>query len=276
MRHSPFFEGVTQSDMTVAGEPAKVPIFYYDGTATQAVFAARLGALRRLMPDPRFSPARLAPGLGALAITCFEYRDTDLGPYNELAISVVLNEPWFLPNLPCLALASSLRRRQLHAWVQHLPVTTEIARAGGVDFYNYPKFIAGIDFDETATRRICRLSEGAEHILTLSGKRIATPRSQELQLFSHLWMDRQPQGSEFKINALEMGVSLSPRAATLQLGERHPIARELAGLIAWHRPLQYQYMARFEGILYGPEHLSLALLAQTTAAAGAGAAAQSA
>jgi len=276
MRHSPFFEGVTQSDVTVAGQSAKVPIFYYDGTAMQAVFAARLGALRRLMPDPRFSPARLAPGLGALAITCFEYRDTDLGPYNELAISVVLNEPWFLPNLPGLALASSLRRRQLHAWVQHLPVTTEIARAGGVDFYNYPKFIAGIDFEETAGRRVCRLSEGAEHILTLSGERIATPRSQELQLFSHLWMDRQPQGSEFKINALEMGASLSPGAATLELGERHPIARELARLIAWRRPLQYQYMARFEGILYGPEHLSLALLAQTTAAAGAGAAAQSA
>jgi hypothetical protein len=274
MRRSPFFDGVTQSEVTVAAQPAKVPIFYYDGTATQAVFAARLGALRRLMPDPRFSPARLAPGLGALAITCFEYRDTDLGPYNELAISVVLNEPWFLPNLPGLALASSLRRRQLHAWVQHLPVTTEIARAGGVDFYNYPKFIAGIDFEEAASRRVCRLSEGAEHILTLSGERIATPRSQEIQLFSHLWMDRQPQSSEFKINAIEMGVSLSPGAATLQLGERHPIARELAGLIAWRRPLQYQYMARFEGILYGPEHLSLALLAQTTAAAGAGAAAQ--
>jgi hypothetical protein len=267
MRGSPFFDGVAQSEVAIAGQAARVPIFYYDGTAIQAVFVARLGALRRLMPDPRFSPARLAPGLGAVAVTCFEYRDTDIGPYNELAISVVLNEPWFLPNLPGLALASSLRRRQLHAWVQHLPVTTEIARAGGVDFYNYPKFIAGIDFQESEERRVCRLSEGAEHILTLSGERIATPRSQELQLFSHLWMDRQPQGSEFKINAIEIGTSVRPGAASLELGERHPIARELASLIAWSRPIQYQYMARFEGILYGPEHLSLALLAQATAGA---------
>jgi hypothetical protein len=268
MRGSPFFDGVAQSDVTLAGQPAKVPIFYYDGTATQAVFAARLGALRRLMPDPRFSPARLAPGLGAVAITCFEYRDTDIGPYNELAISVVLNEPWFLPNLPGLALISSLRRRQLHAWVHHLPVTTEIARAAGVDLYNYPKFIARIDFQQSEQRRTCRLSEGAEHILTLSGERIATPRSEQLQAFSHLWMDRQPQGSEFKINAIEMGVSLRPGTASLMLGERHPIARELAEVIAWSRPLQYQYMARFEGILYGPEHLSLGLLAQTADATG--------
>ncbi|HEY8640416.1 MAG TPA: acetoacetate decarboxylase family protein [Solirubrobacterales bacterium] len=274
MRRSPFFDGVTQSDVTIAGQPAKVPIFYYDGTATSAVFAARLGALRRLMPDPRFSPARLAPGLGAVVITCFEYRDTDIGPYNELAISVVLNEPWFLPNLPGRALIACLRRRQLHAWVHHLPVTTEIARAGGVDFYNYPKFIAGIDFQESEERRVCRLSEGAEDILTLSGERIATPRSEQFQLFSHLWMDRQPQSSEFKINAIEMGVSLSPQAATLELGERHPIARELADLIVRRRPLQYQYLASFEGILYGPEHLSLPLLAQYAAQSASAASAQ--
>ncbi|MFI4977904.1 MAG: acetoacetate decarboxylase family protein [Solirubrobacterales bacterium] len=274
MRRSPFFDGVAQSEVVIAGQPVKVPIFYYDGTATQAVFAARLGALRRLMPDPRFCPARLAPGLGAIAVTCFEYRDTDIGPYNELAISVVLNEPWFLGNLPGRALISSLRRRQLHAWVQHLPVTTEIARAAGVDLYNYPKFIAGIDFHESEQRRICRLSEGAEHILTLSGERIATPRSEQLQLFSHLWMDHQPQNSEFKINAIEMGVSLRGGVASLELGDRHPIARELADLIAWHRPLQYQYMARFEGILYGPEHLSLPLLAQYAGQVTADAAAQ--
>lgn len=264
MTRSPFFDGVTQADVAIAGQPEKLPHFCYDGTATSVVLLARLGALRRLMPDPRFSPARLAPGLGAVAITCFEYRDTDDGPYNELAISVVLNEPWFLPNLPGLAVISGLRKGQMHAWVHHLPVTTEIARAAGVGFFNLPKFLARIDFEETATQRVCRLSEGTDHILTLSGERIATPRSEQFQLFSHVLMDRQPQSAEFKINAIEMGVSLRPGAASLQLGARHPIARELADLIAWNRPIQYQYLARFEGILYGPEHLSLALIARAT------------
>lgn len=269
MRGSAFFEGVPQMEAALGDEVLRLPVFYYDGTATSAVFPARLGALRRLMPDPRIRPARLAPGLGAVAVTCFEYRDTDIGPYNELAISVPLNEPWFLPNLPGRALIAGLRRRQLHAWVHHLPVTTEIARAGGVELYNYPKFVGGIDFEQTATHRACRLSEGREHILTLSGERIPTPRSEQFQLFSHLWMDRQPQSSEFKINAIEMGMTLRPGAASLELGDRHPIARELAGLLVSRRPIQYQYMARFEGILYGPEHLTLPLIDRMAARAGA-------
>ncbi|MBW8059677.1 MAG: hypothetical protein FVQ78_04950 [Solirubrobacterales bacterium] len=259
-RHSAFFEGVPQVAATLADQPAKLPIFYYDGTAQTAVFAARLGALRKLLPDPRFVPARLAPGLGAVAVSCFEYRDTDIGPYNELAIAIVLNEPPFALNLPARAILGGLRRRQLHAWVHHLPVTTEIARAGGVELYNYPKFVAAIDFEETGSRRSCRLAEGEEHILTLAGGLIETPRAEQVQLFSHLWMDRQPQESEFKINALASGRSLRLGAGRLELGTRHPIARELAGLLVSQRSISYDLMARFEGILYGPEHLTLPLI----------------
>ncbi len=256
-RHSAFFEGVAQVEATLAGESAKLPIFYYDGTAQTAVFPARFAAVRDLLPDSRFVPARLAPGLGAVAVSCFEYRDTDIGPYNELAISVVLNDPPFIANIPGRALLAGLRDKQLHAWVHHLPVTTEIARVGGVDLYNYPKFIGSIDFEQDGSRRTCRLGEGEEHILTLDGPLIDTSHSGQVQLFSHLWMDRQPQSSEFKLNVIAGGRSLRPGAARLELGERHPIARELAGVLVSRRSIYYELMAPFEGILYGPEHLSL-------------------
>jgi hypothetical protein len=259
-RQSAFFEGVSQVNATLAGEEAKLPIFYYDGTAQTAVFPARLGAVRRWLPDKRLVPARLAPGLGAVGVTCFEYRDTDIGPYNELAITVILKDPRLGANLPGRALLTGLRDKQLHAWVHHLPVTTEIARAGGVELYNYPKFVGSIDFDERASRRTCRLGEGDERILTLEGPLLETSRSGEVQLFSHLWMDRQPQSSEFKLNVLAGGLSLRPGAARLELGERHPIARELASVLVSRHSFYYELMTPFEGILYGPEHLSLQLI----------------
>lgn len=261
-RDSAFFDGVSQVDAVLAGEPAKLPIFYYEGTAQTAVFPARLSGLRALLPDPRFVPARLAPGVGALGITCFEYADTDIGPYNELAISVVLSVPPHAPNPPGRALLGGLRRRQLHAWVQHLPVTTEIARVGGVELYNYPKFVAAIDFAESERERACRLATVNEHILTLSGELIAARRSWQVQLFSHLWMDRQPQSAEFKLNVLAGGRTLRPGSARLTLGEHHPIARELATLLLSRHAIYYELLAHFEGILYGPDRLSLPLIAR--------------
>lgn len=271
-RGSTFFEGVEQVEMSFGdGEySGRVPIFYYDGTAQTAVFPAKLGALRKLLPDPRFVPARLAPGLGAVAFTCFEYRDTDIGPYNELSIAIVLNNPPFASNFPGRAMLTGLRSGQLHAWIHHLPVTTEIARFGGIELYNYPKFIGSIDFSEDGSRRSCRLGEGAEHILTVDGPLIATPDAYQLQAFSHLWMDRQPQESEFKLNALAGGHSRRLGAARLELGARHPIARELAGVLVSRRSIHYELMGRFEGILYGPEHLSLQFLHRALAAAQSG------
>jgi hypothetical protein len=262
MRGSSFFDSVGQLDVEFRGQLMKVPIFYYDGTAATAVFLARYAELRRLLPDPRFVPARLAPGLGAVTVSAFEYRDTDIGPYNELAISVPLCEPSASVNLPGRALLTALRRRQFHAWVQHLPVTTEIARLGGVEFFNYPKFLASIDFTELAGRRTCRLAEDGEHILTLESKPLLALGPERIQLFSHLWMDGQPQSSEFKINTLEAGHTSRPGVVSLTLGEHHPIARELARLLVSRRAVHVQQLNRFEGILYGPDHHTLPLLAR--------------
>jgi hypothetical protein len=130
--------------------------------------------------------------------------------------------------------------------------------------------VGSIDYEERVGRRSCRLGEGDEHILTLDGPLIDTPRSGELQLFSHLWMDRQPQESEFKLNVVASGRSLRAGAAQLQLGERHPIARELAGVLVSRRSIYYELMAPFEGILYGPEHLSLPLIRRALAMTEAG------
>ncbi len=260
MRNSPFFDGVVQEDVVIAGEPAKVPIFYYEGTSITAIFPAHLGALKRLMPDPRYVPARIAPGVGSIGITAFEYKDTDIGAYNELGIAIPLNYPAYRQNIPGRAMVETLRRGQLHAYVHHLPVTTEIARAGGVDFYNYPKFIANIDFNESADQRECMLAEGEEHILTMRGKKISTPKAQGMRVFSHLYMNRQPQSSEFELNAPKVGISNSFGIANLELGGRHPIALELDKLLISKKSFHYQYSVGFEGILHGPDRITLPLI----------------
>ena len=114
-------------------------------------------------------------------------------------------------------------------------MTTDIALRGGVDFYNFPKFMAQIDFAETPERRRCRLAEGDEHILTLSGPGFPTPRTDQVDWFCRLWMDGQPQTALFKINRLQVGAT-TRRTAVIEIGERHPIAQALDRLMAYEEP----------------------------------------
>lgn len=260
MRSSRFFEGVHQVQVPFGDQPLKLPVFYYDGSAMTGVFPARLSALRRWMPDRRFVPARLAPGVGAVTITCFEYSDTDIDPYNELAIAVPLARPQGAVNVPGRALLGAARRNQYDVFIHHLPVTTELARRGGVEFYNYPKFLAAIDFEDRGTQRSCRLAEGAAEILTLMIERPERGVDTELQLFCHLYQDRQPQGAEFKIHAPQLARSLAPGAARIELGGEHPIARELGAALISTRSIAAVWAPRIEGILYGPEVMSPTLI----------------
>lgn len=272
MTPSRFLDGVRQTPIRFGEHDLLFPNFVRDASLMTAVFPARYRALRRRLPDPRFVAARLAPGVGIVAVTAFEYRETSIGPYNEVALAIMLSEPGAGWNLPGAALLSQHRKRQYHAFVYQLPVTTELARRTG-ELMGFPKFVGSIDFD--AERGACRLSEGGEPVLTLHGTRIPARRAEELQTFAHLWMDRQPQRVEVRINALELGDSLAPGAARLELSRSHPLATELAELLLSRRSIAYRFIPRLEAIEFDPERLNLALMAkgleslQARAAAGA-------
>src|SRR3712207_3620768 len=87
---SSFFDGITRVDLAYDGHTGRLPLFFTDGTTMTALFAAKLGALRRLLPDRRLVPARLAPGVGLIAVMAVEYRGGDAGAYEEVLVGIVL------------------------------------------------------------------------------------------------------------------------------------------------------------------------------------------
>ncbi len=260
MRGSPFFDGVRQVELSLRGEQHKLPAFYYDSSSMMALFPARLAALRAMMPDPQYVPARLAPGVGVMAIACFEHRDIDIGPYNNMAIAIPLNVPSTEANLSGRALGRSLRSRQFHSFIYSMPESSETAVVGGIEFFNFPKFLAEVKFHDAHDERMWTLAQGHEHILMLKGRRIPAKRTATVRHFNHLWMDGQAQTAEFKMHQRKVGFAIGPGPVTLELGNRHPIAVELDRMLVSRRALAYEYVPSFEGILFQAEHLTPALM----------------
>jgi hypothetical protein len=262
-----FFADVDQVELKVDGGVAKFPIFYREARSFSAVLPANYFELKRMLPDPRFSPVQILPGVGAINLTAFEYYDTDVQRYNEFCIGIVINSPYYAP-IPGYNLLRQFLGKMYSVYVQHLPVTTELALRAGRDFYNYPKFIADIVFDDNAGSVSCELLHEGERILTMSGNKLATAGLGEMKFMCNLYQYRQPQTAEFKLDVREGAIDWGPQNVEIDLNTGHPIGGEISRALLAPRAVMYMYMPAIRGILYGPDNISMALLRQTVLTGG--------
>jgi len=224
-----FFEGVPQQPVSVAGYEGPMPAFYYDYAQASVALLTPLDRIRELLPSPRLHPLRLTPRSGVTAIAAYEYRDTDLGPYNEVGIGfpVTVDRP-----APML---TELRRFQAQGgsvFIWQLPVTAVIARDLGIEVAGYPKFLADIDFRAEGGLVTCRVAAGGRHLLTLRLRHRPPRRRRGLERSRMLPVTvkgdrllRAPSVASVPRSAVAYG----GRGVEVELGD-HPLADQLRRL----------------------------------------------
>jgi hypothetical protein len=254
MNRGDFFKGVIQwemmtKDLSLEG---KLPVFYYDNTSMTAIYTASTDKVKRLLPLPDMHPVEAMSGRALVAFTAFEYRKTDIDPYNEFSISFPIT--FRKKAIPGITVLGMMARRYFTAYVWQLPVTTERARRGGVEMYGYPKFLADISFSRENDTLTCTLSEDGKNILTLKGQKLKTSVEKVNRFKTFSVKDGVPLAANVYMNPIEFGKSMSGKAAQLTLGN-HDIAKKLQEIKLSPKPLFFQYMPVMEAILYGPRNL---------------------
>jgi hypothetical protein len=247
------FKGVMQWELDWQGRKSKIPVFYYDNTAMTAIYTASTSAVKALLPLEDMHPIELLPGRCLAAFTAFEYRKTDIDPYNEFSISFLVSlktQP-----VPGVTGAMQLLQRCFTAYVWQLPVTTEIARAGGVDLYGYPKFLADIVFKRERNWIECSLSENGKDILTLRGKVLKTSRGKTARYITYSMKDGIPLVANVYMNQIEYAQSADGKTAEMELGYDHPIGKALRGIELSKMPILYQFSPVNEAILFAGRNL---------------------
>ncbi|NIO11627.1 MAG: hypothetical protein GTO40_27860, partial [Deltaproteobacteria bacterium] len=130
------FKTVTHGNLSF-----EVPILYFRDDAFALFFTADPGKVRSLMPSPRLHPVLLSAKKTMVGIAAFNYIETTIGPYGEVA--VVLPAVYKASPPPALipAILES-RYPDFGALVMHLPVTHILARDAGREEWGYAKFVA--------------------------------------------------------------------------------------------------------------------------------------
>jgi len=140
-----FFSVHTRKIETSQGE-IDLPIFYYDFGYAHFWFWADYDKVLPLLEGTIFRPCQFFNGKAGVMLNFFEYRDCAIGPYNEVGLSIFCYPKTkakpgaFLPQL-----IRDAKKWTIGGYVINLPVTTEIANAGGREIWSYPKFVTAID-----------------------------------------------------------------------------------------------------------------------------------
>jgi hypothetical protein len=205
-------------------------------------------AAQLLLPGPELEIAEVMPGRGLLSISCIDYRDNDLGDYNEVSIAFFVRERGAPRGLPYAGTAIDMMRGRLPTHIIHLPVNQSFTCEAGRTIWGFPKTVDEIDFDTSGDRALCTWNKDGHNVLRVSlpigGKR-SFP---EQTLCTYSYIDGELRKTEFTSSAEDLGIRL--RGVDIELGA-HPIADELRSLGLPKPALMSMWMgkmkARFKG-----------------------------
>ncbi len=112
------------------GTVCPLPIRYFDDLYLAATFMTDLNRAAELLKGTGLQAVPQEDGKAVVVLFCGEYRSTDIGPYNEIGLTVLSLAPG--DRVPAI-------------YVTNLPVTTALANRAGREIWGFNKFVAAID-----------------------------------------------------------------------------------------------------------------------------------
>ena len=221
--------GATETLST--GHQVELPLSTH-ATMTGAVLSADRDAVRDLLPAG-LEPIRATPSRAAVTFLCVDYdrigRRGEIAPYDEFGVLL----PAVHDGSETVPFASVLTRG-FSGFVWYLPVTSEPAKALGVDIWGYPKEVADITHREEGSTRHTSVRVDGQHLIDVSVDRPPTvPRSDDGA--SYTAMDGQVLRERTELNG-DIGVWPYSAGVSYTLGD-HPRAGTLRGLDLGDRAL---------------------------------------
>ena len=229
----------------IQGQQVSLPVEVRDASSGNAMYLVDAAAAQALIPGDAFQVVESAPGQTQLLLGIIDYRDNDLGDYNEVAIIFFVHPRGGSPE-------------QAGTYIYKLPVNQSFTQEAGCTIWGFPKTVDQIDYSYDDAKATCRLEMDGQHVFTLSLPRHsaadgATP-SEDTAGPTYTYISGVPHKTTFTTGG-DTIVSPGDEGVELSLGD-HPIAQELRGLGLPKPALMSTWNEHMHGTFEVPEKLA--------------------
>ncbi|MGB5546414.1 MAG: acetoacetate decarboxylase family protein [Polyangiales bacterium] len=232
------------NDYLIQGRTVTMPCIVRDACSATATWLVSAGAAQALLPGPELEIAEVLPGRGLLSISCIDYRDNDLGDYNEVSIAFFVRRRGDAKGVPFMGAAVDMMRGLLPTHIVHLPVNQSFTCEAGRAIWGFPKTVDEIDFDTSGDRARCIWNKDGQNVLKISLPMGGDRKFPEQELRTYSYIDGALHQTPFVSSAENLGVRMG--GVKMALGA-HPIADELRSLGLPKRALMSMWMEKMKG-----------------------------
>jgi hypothetical protein len=232
----------------VEGRAFSLPCEVRHATSGAATYLVPADVAAEMLPGPEIEIAEMLPGKAVCSIAIIDYKDNDLGDYNEVSISFFVRPRGDKPSIPWLGNWIDMVRNRLGVHILHLPVNQSFTCEAGRVIWGYPKTVQQIDIDYAPDSATCTLVYDGEHALTLKVPRGGDKKVTGGRMTTYSYIEGVPHVTSADQTSEGMGVFFSGAELTLGTGV---IADQLRRLGLPKRPLMCAWIEKMSAV-FGP------------------------
>jgi len=195
------------------------------------------------------------PGRTLLQLALIDYRENDLGDYNEAAINFPVLAPGETKPLPILGTPLRMARGALCNYVYRMPVDQEFTTHAGRFIWGFPKWMSRIDVEFGEEHASGSFVDESEPVFSIRAKAGGDKEQKPTRMATLAVRD----GRAWKTYGTSIGKGLrfSLGGDRPEIGNTHPLALELRALGLPKRPLFSLSMSHVEMEFDPPESVEI-------------------
>jgi hypothetical protein len=236
----------------IQGREVGFPVVVRDASSGAAAFAVDAAAARRWLPGPELEVVEAWPGKVLLSLAFIDYRDNDLGDYDEVSVALFVRERGAARGLPVLGPLLQLARGRLGTYIHRLPVTQAFTCEAGRTLWGFPKQVQQIRIERAGGKATCTWEADGGRVLRLVLPCRGGRRLPDSEMVTYSWIGGAAHRTRFVSGA--EGFGFRPGGARLELGD-HALAAELRAVGLPRGALFSTWMERMHARFEAPEKL---------------------
>ena len=222
-------------DYTIDGRNISLPVVVADASMLMNGFLVNARAAQAMLEGTGFRVVEIFPGKAILQLLAVDYKENDLGDYNEGAIIFPVLTPGETRPLPFFGAIKRMASGTLGNYVYRMPVDQEFTTHAGRFIWGFPKWVSRVDIEFGPSVARGTFIDEDELVYSIAARTGGKNAPKEQAVASLAIRD----GKAWKTIGTNSstGLTFALGGEIPRIGDSHPLAKELRTLGLPKKPL---------------------------------------